>query len=76
MADPGFSPGGGPTPKLGLFYKFFAENCMKMKEFGPRGGASLAPPLDPPMPMMHLMLPSPPPPASAHTDACENIIFP
>ena len=26
---------------------------MKMKEFGPRGGASLAPPLDPPM-VMHL----------------------
>ena len=28
-------PGGGaaPIPKLGLFCKFFAENCMKMKEF-------------------------------------------
>ena len=50
MADPGFSRGGGaPTPKLGLFCNFFAENCMKMKEFGPPGGASLTPPLDPPM---------------------------
>ena len=51
MADPGFSRGGAPIPKLGLFCQFFAENCMKMKEFGPPGGgrASLAPPLDPPM---------------------------
>ena len=34
-----------------LVCKFFAENCMKMKEFGPGGGghASVAPPLDPPM---------------------------
>ena len=52
MADPGFSPGGGaPTPKSAIIFQFFAENCMKMKEFGPPGGgrASLAPPLDPPM---------------------------
>ena len=43
MADPGFSWGwgGAPTPEVGLFFKLFAENCMKMKEFGP--------PLDPPM---------------------------
>ena len=34
----GFSRGGAPTPKLGLFCKFFAENCMKMKEFRPPGG--------------------------------------
>ena len=27
--------------------KFFAENCIKMKEFGPRGGGGHAP-LDPP----------------------------
>ena len=27
-----------------LFYKYFAENCMKMKEFGPAGGAYLVPP--------------------------------
>ena len=46
-----FPEGGGvPTTKLGLFSKFFAENCMKMKEFEPgRGCASLVPPLDPPM---------------------------
>ena len=43
VADPGFSRGGAPTPKLGLFCKFFAENCMKIQEFGPRGA------LDPPM---------------------------
>ena len=45
-----FSEGGAPTPNLGLFCNFFAENCMKIKEFGPPGGhASLVPPLDPPM---------------------------
>ena len=56
MADPGFSPGGAPTPKIAIIFHIFAENCMKMKEFGPPGGgggrASLAPPLDPPMMMM------------------------
>ena len=46
MADPGFSPGGAPTPKIAIIFHIFAENCMKMKEFGPPGGgASLAPPL-------------------------------
>ena len=47
VADPGFSPGGGvPTPKNAIIFQFFAENCIKMKEFGPQGGhASLAPPL-------------------------------
>ena len=63
VADPGFLQrwGGAPIPKLGLFCKFFAENCMKMKEFGPPvgGGGSMAPPLDPPMP-------SPPTPRSAN----------
>ena len=41
VADPGFSPGGGgaPTPKSAIIFQFFAENCMKMKEFGPPGGA-------------------------------------
>ena len=43
-------PGGAPTPKSAIIFQFFAENCMKMKEFGPPGGrASLVPPLDPPM---------------------------
>ena len=45
VADLGFSPGGAPTPKSTIIFQFFAENCMKMKEFGPPGGrASLAPP--------------------------------
>ena len=45
-----FPQGGAPTPKIAIIFQFFAENCMKMKEFGPPGGrASLAPPLDPPM---------------------------
>ena len=33
-------------PKVLLFFNFFAENCMKMEEFGPPG-VSLAPPLVP-----------------------------
>ena len=39
VADPGFSPGGVPTPKIAIIFHIFAENCMKMKEFGPPGGA-------------------------------------
>ena len=38
VADLGFS-WGAPTPKAGLFFQLFAKNCMKMKEFGPGGGA-------------------------------------
>ena len=44
VADPGFFPGGAPTPKIAIIFQIFAENCMKMKEFGPGGRASLAPP--------------------------------
>ena len=47
-ADPGFSWGGanpwGACSNL-LLCKIFAKNCMKMKEFGPRGGVPSAPPL-------------------------------
>ena len=28
-----------------IILEFFSENCMKMKEFGPRGCVSLDPPL-------------------------------
>ena len=38
-----FPQGVSQLPKVLLFFIFFAENCMKMKEFGP-GGASLVPP--------------------------------
>ena len=31
---------GAPTPKVLLFCNFLAENCMKMKEFGPQGGGA------------------------------------
>ena len=34
-----FPQGGAPTPKIALIFHIFAENCMKMKEFGPPGGA-------------------------------------
>ena len=40
----------GAISQSGFANLFLAENCMKMKEFGPPGGrASLAPPLDPPL---------------------------
>ena len=48
VADPGFSPGGAPTPKIAFIFQIFAENFMKMNEFRHRG-VSLVPPLDPPM---------------------------
>ena len=38
VADPGFSPGGAPTPKIAIIFQNFVENCMKMKEFGPPRG--------------------------------------
>ena len=44
MADLGFP--GGRQPHRGVLQPInllkFAENCMKIKEFGPRGGTSLA----------------------------------
>ena len=44
MADPGFL-------RWGCYYfgKFFSENCMKLKEIGPGGGAHPNANLDPPM---------------------------
>ena len=42
-----FPEGVHQLPKVLLFLKFFAKNCMKMKEFGPPGGhMSLVPPLE------------------------------
>ena len=29
-----FPQGGAPTPKIAIIFQIFAENCMKMKEFG------------------------------------------
>ena len=52
VTDPGFLRGGGANPRGGdknlLFGKNFAENRMKMKEFGPEGGRPWRL-LDPPM---------------------------
>ena len=58
VSDPGFSRGGWANSKLGLFCKFFAENCMEMKEFGPRGrgGGSARVPAIPPDPPMHCII--------------------
>ena len=36
-----FLEGVRQLPKVLLFFNFFAENCMKMKEFGPGGGSPL-----------------------------------
>ena len=33
------SPGGAPTSKIAIIFQIFAENYMKMKEFGTPGGA-------------------------------------
>ena len=33
--------GGAPTPKIAIIFHIFAENCMKMKEFGPLGGVCI-----------------------------------
>ena len=56
VADPGFFRGGCANSQKCYYFSsfFFAENCMKMKEFGPPGRrASLVPPpLDPPMEIM------------------------
>ena len=34
-----FPQEGAPTPKIAIIFHIFAENCMKMKEFGSPGGA-------------------------------------
>ena len=38
VVDPGFSPGGAQTRKIAIIFQIFAENCMKMREFGPPEG--------------------------------------
>ena len=38
-----FPQGGAPTPKIAIIFHIFAENCMKMKEFGPPGGGARVP---------------------------------
>ena len=37
--------GGAPTPKVGVLTNSFAENCMKMREFGVRGARPWPPPI-------------------------------
>ena len=54
-----FPRGVRQLPKDAIIFQIFAENCMKMKEFGPPGGGGggarpWRPPLDPPM----LLLPT------------------
>ena len=53
VADPGFPWGGGANSPGGganiHFCQNFSKNCMKLKDFGRRGGMSFIPPLDPPL---------------------------
>ena len=60
MADPVFPRGGAANPQDEganlLFGQKIPENCMKMKEFGPRRGVTCpwCPPLDLPMSGWHI----------------------
>ena len=46
VADPGFPPAGwANSQKCYYFSNFLQKNCMKMKEFGPRGGGIPGAPL-------------------------------
>ena len=67
-----FPRGGAPTPKIAIIFHIFAENCMKMKEFGPSGGASLAPPLGSANDLPSFIPPTAPsqPPPHTHTPTC------
>ena len=56
MADPGFFRGGYASSQKSYYFSFFAENCMKMKEFWPPGRRPWRPPLDPPMVMDYFFL--------------------
>ena len=55
MTDPGFPQGGGVNPPRGgrehAILPNSPKNCMKLKEFGRRGGGvrPSRPPLDPPL---------------------------
>ena len=54
VADPGFPQGGGansPGGRQHTILPYFPKNCMKLKEFWPRGGGThpSRPPLDPPL---------------------------
>ena len=57
VADPGFPRGGGtqlPGRRKHTILPNFPKNCMKLKEFGPRGGGArpLRTHLDPPLHVM------------------------
>ena len=38
-------PEGAPTPKMSVLSYFLAENCIKMKEFGPLAPLFFDPPM-------------------------------
>ena len=51
MADPGFFPGGAPTPKVGVLTYFFGRKLHENERiWTPKGGMyPWRPPLDPPL---------------------------
>ena len=53
VADPGYTRRGMPTPGSGakkpLIRQLFAENCIKLKEFKPKGGILGAAPVERPV---------------------------
>ena len=52
VADPGFPQGGGANSPGGRQHTIlpnFPKNCMKLKEFGPRGGRPKFYYVDPPL---------------------------
>ena len=54
VADPGFSWGGCANSQKCYYFLNFADNYMKMKEFGPLGASLAHAPLDPPMDVLGL----------------------
>ena len=51
VADLGFSPGGAPTPKVGVLIYYFCRKLHKNERIWTPGGGARPwrPPLDPPM---------------------------
>ena len=54
VADPGFFRRGAPTPKSVIIFQFFCRKLHEDERIWTPEGASLAPPLDPPMFSHHL----------------------
>ena len=49
VADPEFSPGGAPTPKIAIIFQIFCQKLHENERIWTRGARPWRPPLDPPM---------------------------